>query len=87
MRVWADSSNVSTKIVATSTKKAAMEAMGVSRAHFDQYCGETANRFHILLANLHPGQVYIQPDRGPCDKQWLKLPEGEYAYTYTGGSR
>jgi len=87
MRVWVDSSNVSDKIVAARTKKAAMEAMGVSRHHFDQFCGETGNRFEILLGNLNPGQVYVRPDRGRCRNQWLRLPEGEHAYTYTGGSR
>ena len=87
MNVWGDSSGFSRKIVATRTKKAAREAMGVSAYHFDLFVAETGNRFEVMLGNRNPGQVYVLPHSGRCKFKWLRLPEGADSYTYTGGSR
>lgn len=58
MKVWSTSTGRSYKVVATTTKKAAAEAMKVSLYEFNLYASETDNPESNAAALSEPGTVF-----------------------------
>lgn len=59
LRVWGGSADGRHRmIVATTTKKAAMEALGVSAYTFRNFFSETANETELATARPEPGVVF-----------------------------
>jgi len=48
-------------VVATTTKKAAMEALGVTRGHFADFFSDTSHELDVEAAMSSPGDVFWMP--------------------------
>ncbi len=59
-------------VVASTTKKAARAALGITQNEFNNYVGETGNENDIAVALKQPGLAFIQPldARGEDKAKW-----------------
>ena len=49
-------------IVATTTKKKAMELLDLTPYHFNDYWGETGNKIELATALARPNTVFVATD-------------------------
>lgn len=59
------------EVVATTTKRQAIEASGLSAYTFNQYAGETGNTTERVTALSDPGAVFYRP-LNDYDAEWTK---------------
>ena len=59
LTVWSGSVGFNRSLVATKTKKRAIELLGVSLYEFNLYWGKTGNKNDIALALTHPETLLV----------------------------
>lgn len=63
LRVWGGSyQGMYRHIIATRTKKKAIELFGISYSHFTNYYCETGNKQEIVIATSKPNTVFRTKD-------------------------
>ncbi|MFS0884945.1 hypothetical protein [Aeromicrobium sp. 179-A 4D2 NHS] len=75
----ANGSNQCNAVIASTSKKAAAEALGMNVYNFNQWASETGNALSIEIAMSDPGVVFLAPlDHGYRDaSEWVRVPPGE----------
>ena len=73
MKVWGGCFDGTTRqIVATKTKKAAAEALGLNYNHFNNYASDTGNETELRVALAEPGVVFSAPASEPKEDGFVR---------------
>lgn len=73
LKVWGGIFDGTTRqIVATKTKKAAAEALGLSYYHFNEYACDTGNDVELRVALAEPGVVFSSPGTSRNEDKFIR---------------